>query len=164
MNNTRSTKMSRRIGPIWLRNNKHALVQIFFFIVTESNHNGYMSFIVLESVRMKRVTEKSKCNFTVPKYSLSLNGNRNVQERNGSCHDLSGLKSHFYSILGYYELQRASVRRNRCCFLSSEGEVHARCIARSSSLERRGRSDNCRDRCTSNALRRGNERAQLPGK
>lgn len=67
--------------------------------------------------------------------------------------------------VGYYaRLVVVSVRRNRRCFLSSEGEVHAWRIARSSSLELRGRSDNCKDRCTSNALRRGNERTQLPGK
>lgn len=38
--------------------------------------------------------------------------------------------------VGYYaRLVVVSVRRNRRCFLSSEGEVHARRIARSSSLE-----------------------------
>lgn len=38
----------------------------------------------------------------------------------------------------YARLVVVSVRRNRRCFLSSEGEVHARCIARSSSLELHG--------------------------
>lgn len=38
----------------------------------------------------------------------------------------------------YARLVVVSVRRNRRCFLSSEGEVHARRIARSSSLELHG--------------------------